>query len=106
MTGEVPLPPAATTLGWERVRVVPEGSEIEVRFNAGQQFTNPMGNMGAVNERVTSPRRAWWPMSGQNSGSQSAARTRGRRRAAGARQCGRPGIADRTVVQDDPRACG
>jgi hypothetical protein len=88
MTGEVPLTPAATTLGWELVRVVPEGSEIEVSFNAGQQVTKPMD---AVNERVTGLKRAWWPVSGQNSGSQSAAGTAGVGGTAGARQCGPAG---------------
>jgi uncharacterized protein (TIGR00369 family) len=32
-------------LGWELVAVAPERGEIEVRFAAGQEFTNPMGNV-------------------------------------------------------------
>jgi uncharacterized protein (TIGR00369 family) len=45
MEGRLPLPPAAATLGWELLSVDPERGEIEVRFQAGQQFTNPMGNL-------------------------------------------------------------
>lgn len=45
MAGRLPLPPAAATLGWELLSVAPERGEIEVRFRAGPQFTNPMGNV-------------------------------------------------------------
>lgn len=38
-------PPAATTLGWRMSWVAPERGEIEVNFTAGEQFTNPMGNI-------------------------------------------------------------
>jgi uncharacterized protein (TIGR00369 family) len=43
--GRLPLPPAAITLGWELLSADPERGEIEVRFHAGQQFSNPMGNI-------------------------------------------------------------
>jgi uncharacterized protein (TIGR00369 family) len=40
---KVPRPPAAGTLGWELVNVDPEQGTIEVAFQAGEQFTNPIG---------------------------------------------------------------
>lgn len=39
------MPPAAVTLGWRLSWIAPERGEIEVRFTAGEQFTNPMGNV-------------------------------------------------------------
>jgi len=43
--GRRPMPPVAATLGWELSWVAPERGEIEVRFHAGEHFTNPMGNV-------------------------------------------------------------
>ena len=40
-----PPPPAAATLGWTMSRVDPERGEIEVRFEAGSGFANPVGNV-------------------------------------------------------------
>jgi uncharacterized protein (TIGR00369 family) len=45
LAGRAPAPPAATTLGWTLSRVDPERGEIEVTFEAGRAFTNPMGNV-------------------------------------------------------------
>jgi len=39
------MPPAAALLGWQLVSVSPERGEIEVLFEAGDQFTNPQGNV-------------------------------------------------------------
>jgi uncharacterized protein (TIGR00369 family) len=39
------MPPAAVTLGWRLSWIAPERGEIEVHFTAGEQFTNPMGNV-------------------------------------------------------------
>jgi uncharacterized protein (TIGR00369 family) len=41
--GRVPPPPAAVTLGWELIEVVPEQGTIEVAFDAGERFVNPAG---------------------------------------------------------------
>ncbi|GAA2583837.1 PaaI family thioesterase [Actinomadura fulvescens] len=41
--GRVPPPPAAVTLGWELVEVDPEEGTIQVAFQAGEQFVNPVG---------------------------------------------------------------
>jgi uncharacterized protein (TIGR00369 family) len=41
--GRVPPPPAAVLLGWELVAVDPDQGTIEVAFQAGNQFTNPVG---------------------------------------------------------------
>jgi uncharacterized protein (TIGR00369 family) len=41
--GRVPPPPAAVLLGWELVEVDPELGTIEVAFQAGSEFTNPVG---------------------------------------------------------------
>ncbi|KAB2346397.1 PaaI family thioesterase [Actinomadura rudentiformis] len=41
--GRVPPPPAAVTLGWELVEVDPEQGTIQVAFQAGEQFVNPVG---------------------------------------------------------------
>jgi hypothetical protein len=41
--GRVPPPPAAVLLGWELVEVDPDAGTIEVAFQAGNQFTNPVG---------------------------------------------------------------
>lgn len=41
--GRVAPPPAAVVLGWELVAVDPEQGTIEVAFQAGSQFTNPVG---------------------------------------------------------------
>jgi uncharacterized protein (TIGR00369 family) len=43
LAGRVPPPPAAVLLGWELVQVDPERGTIEVTFQAGDQFTNPVG---------------------------------------------------------------
>ncbi|MFC6878843.1 MULTISPECIES: PaaI family thioesterase [Actinomadura] len=43
VAGRVPPPPAAELLGWELVAVDPEQGTIEVAFQAGESFTNPMG---------------------------------------------------------------
>jgi uncharacterized protein (TIGR00369 family) len=43
--GRAPAPPAAVLLGWELSWVAPERGEIEVFFEAGQQFTNPLGHV-------------------------------------------------------------
>jgi uncharacterized protein (TIGR00369 family) len=43
MEGNVPLPAAAITLGWELVAVSPEDGTIEVAFNASDAFLNPAG---------------------------------------------------------------
>jgi uncharacterized protein (TIGR00369 family) len=45
MDGRRPAPPAAETLGWTLSWVAPERGEIEVAFEAGHAFTNPMGNV-------------------------------------------------------------
>lgn len=45
MAGTAPMPPAAVLLGWELSWLAPERGEIEVFFEAGEQFTNPMGNV-------------------------------------------------------------
>lgn len=41
--GRVAPPPAALLLGWELVAIDPEEGTIEVAFQAGSQFTNPVG---------------------------------------------------------------
>ncbi|MEU2155188.1 PaaI family thioesterase [Streptomyces sp. NPDC019396] len=41
--GRAAPPPAALLLGWELVDVNPELGTIEVAFQAGDQFTNPVG---------------------------------------------------------------
>jgi uncharacterized protein (TIGR00369 family) len=41
--GQVPLPGAAATLGWELVAVDPDGGTIEVAFTATDAFVNPAG---------------------------------------------------------------
>jgi len=43
VAGLVPPPPAAQTLGWELVTIDPELGTIEVAFDAGERFTNPVG---------------------------------------------------------------
>ncbi len=43
LTGDVPMPPAARTLGWQLSWVNPERGEIEVLFTATEAFTNPTG---------------------------------------------------------------
>lgn len=43
MAGRAPAPPAAVTLGWELVAVDPEQGTIEVAFQAGEPFLNPVG---------------------------------------------------------------
>ena len=42
-SGRVPPPPAAVTLGWNLLAVDPEAGTIEVSFEAGDSFTNPVG---------------------------------------------------------------
>jgi uncharacterized protein (TIGR00369 family) len=43
LAGRVAPPPSAATLGWELIDLDPEQGEIEVAFEAGEQFTNPGG---------------------------------------------------------------
>ncbi|MEV0199413.1 PaaI family thioesterase [Nonomuraea sp. NPDC050691] len=43
IAGRVPPAPAAATLGWELIAVDPEQGTLEVAFEAGERFTNPMG---------------------------------------------------------------
>src|SRR5262245_65795800 len=43
--GRVPLPRSAATLGLEFVDVDLENRTIELRFNATEDFTNPLGNV-------------------------------------------------------------
>ena len=43
LAGRIPPPPAAKVLGWELVEVNPELGTIEVAFQAGNQFANPVG---------------------------------------------------------------
>jgi uncharacterized protein (TIGR00369 family) len=45
MEGTAPMPPAAVLLGWELSWVAPERGEIEVLFEAGARFVNPIGNV-------------------------------------------------------------
>jgi uncharacterized protein (TIGR00369 family) len=45
MAGRAPMPPAAVLLGWQLSWVAPARGEIEVFFEATEQFTNPMGNV-------------------------------------------------------------
>jgi uncharacterized protein (TIGR00369 family) len=45
LEGRRPAPPAAATLGWTLSWVAPERGEIEVLFTAGEEFTNPVGNV-------------------------------------------------------------
>lgn len=43
--GRAPMPPAARTLGWQLEEVDPEAGTIVVRYEAGKDFANPMGNI-------------------------------------------------------------
>jgi|HubBroStandDraft_1064217.scaffolds.fasta_scaffold09891_6 uncharacterized protein (TIGR00369 family) len=43
--GRAPMPPAAVLLGWQLSWIAPERGEIEVFFEAGPQFCNPMGHI-------------------------------------------------------------
>jgi len=45
LDGRRPAPPAAATLGWTLSWIAPERGEIEVRFDARTDFTNPMGSV-------------------------------------------------------------
>jgi uncharacterized protein (TIGR00369 family) len=45
LAGRRPAPPAAATLGWKLVRVAPELGEIELRFDAREEFLNPAGQV-------------------------------------------------------------
>ena len=45
VAGRRPAPAAAATLGWALSWVAPERGEIEVRFEAGEAFLNPMGKV-------------------------------------------------------------
>ena len=40
---ELPMPPAAKTLGWTLRAIDPDAGTIEVGFTAGEAFTNPTG---------------------------------------------------------------
>lgn len=43
--GRAPIPAAARTLGFEFLSADPEAGTIEVAFTAGEEFTNPAGNV-------------------------------------------------------------
>jgi uncharacterized protein (TIGR00369 family) len=43
--GRAPMPAAATTLGWSLVHADTERGEIEVSFEASEQFLNPAGTV-------------------------------------------------------------
>ena len=43
LAGRRPLPPAAELLGWELVDIDPERGTIEMAFEAGERFLNPIG---------------------------------------------------------------
>jgi uncharacterized protein (TIGR00369 family) len=43
--GRAPVPPAARTLGFEFLSADPDAGTIEVAFTAGEEFTNPAGNV-------------------------------------------------------------
>ena len=43
--GEIPPPPAAALLGWKVLEAEPGSGRIRVQFEAGRDFTNPMGNV-------------------------------------------------------------
>jgi uncharacterized protein (TIGR00369 family) len=43
LSGRVPPPQAATTLGWELLAVDPDAGTIEVGFEATEAFLNPVG---------------------------------------------------------------
>lgn len=45
MEGRRPAPPAAALLGFELLAIDPEQGTIRVRFNARQEFTNPVGDV-------------------------------------------------------------
>lgn len=43
--GRAPMPTAAKTLGWSLIRASPERGEIEVSFEATDDFLNPAGTV-------------------------------------------------------------
>jgi len=45
MAGELPVPPAAQTLGIKFTHVDPDSGSIEVELQAKAEFTNPAGNI-------------------------------------------------------------
>ena len=45
LTGRRRPPPCAELLGWSLCRLAPERGEIEVSFEAGERFANPMGKV-------------------------------------------------------------
>ena len=45
VNGQVPIPPAAATLGFEYIDADVEAGTIEVAFTATEAFTNPAGNV-------------------------------------------------------------
>lgn len=45
VSGELPLPPAANTLGWEFVRYDENSGEIHVSYTTDETLTNPLGNI-------------------------------------------------------------
>ncbi|MGX5057057.1 PaaI family thioesterase [Enterobacter asburiae] len=45
VSGELPLPPAAKTLGWQFVRYDESSGEIHVAYSAEAALTNPLGNV-------------------------------------------------------------
>lgn len=45
VSGEIPPPPAAKLLGWTPLQAEPGSGQFRVQFSAGQEFTNPQGNI-------------------------------------------------------------
>jgi acyl-coenzyme A thioesterase PaaI-like protein len=43
--GRAPMPPVADLLGWQLESIDPSEGTIRVRFQARQEFTNPLGNI-------------------------------------------------------------
>lgn len=45
VSGELPAPPAAKTLGWQFVRYDEDSGEVHVTYTAGGILRNPLGNI-------------------------------------------------------------
>jgi uncharacterized protein (TIGR00369 family) len=43
--GRTPMPPASTTLGWSLIHADTERGEVEVSFEASENFLNPAGTV-------------------------------------------------------------
>lgn len=59
MEGDVPMPPAEKTLGFEFVEAIPDSGQITLEFMAKPEFCNVLGNIGggflaAMLDEVTS----------------------------------------------------